>query len=263
MSKLPEIASLWIGPSLGWIERLCLTSFVANGHKVTLFQTEPISNVPDGISVENASDLYDIPQDILQNTPLAHSADIFRLYLQQRSDFVWVDTDAVCHRPFRLNQNGYLTGWVPETDALNNGVMAYPRDSKAIAQLIDYFEDGAGIPPWFSPRHGRKLQAIDPDQRKFAKPKIFRTVFGPHGLTYVARQTGEVEEASSPDVLFPVPWHSVDLFFNPHGGVDGWITQRTLSLHLYTSAIRKWHVNMPVQKGCYIDNLMTELRFER
>ena len=46
MDRLPEIASLWIGGKLSWLEQLCLKSFADQGHHITLYSYEPIPNVP-------------------------------------------------------------------------------------------------------------------------------------------------------------------------------------------------------------------------
>ena len=37
MKPLPNIASLWIGGRLSWLEQLCLKSFADQGHRTTLY----------------------------------------------------------------------------------------------------------------------------------------------------------------------------------------------------------------------------------
>ena len=54
MAKLPEIASLWIGGQLSWLEQLCLKSFADAGHHTTLYSYEEIPNVPEGVHTAEA-----------------------------------------------------------------------------------------------------------------------------------------------------------------------------------------------------------------
>ena len=43
---LKGIGTLWIGGPLSFLEQMCLLSFVAQGHKVTLFHYGEIAHVP-------------------------------------------------------------------------------------------------------------------------------------------------------------------------------------------------------------------------
>jgi hypothetical protein len=49
-SVLPDIHMFWHGPALSRVERLCMASFVANGHTVLLHAYEPPTNVPKGVT---------------------------------------------------------------------------------------------------------------------------------------------------------------------------------------------------------------------
>ena len=51
---LPEIASLWIGKRLSFLELLCFKSFVDQGHKLTLYTYEPLENPPDFCEIADA-----------------------------------------------------------------------------------------------------------------------------------------------------------------------------------------------------------------
>lgn len=52
---LAEIASLWIGDRLTWLEQLCLKSFADAGHHTTLYSYKKIENLPDGVHSADAS----------------------------------------------------------------------------------------------------------------------------------------------------------------------------------------------------------------
>ena len=53
---LPEIHTLWVGEGLGPLERLCLTSWVRQGHRVVLHAYRDFS-CPPGVSLRDAGDL--------------------------------------------------------------------------------------------------------------------------------------------------------------------------------------------------------------
>ncbi len=56
---LPEIKTLWIGGDLSRLERVCLASFIAHGHKVTLYTYGDVGNIPKGVVLEDANKIID------------------------------------------------------------------------------------------------------------------------------------------------------------------------------------------------------------
>jgi hypothetical protein len=58
---LKGIGTLWIGGPLSFLEQMCLLSFVAQGHKVTLFHYGEIAHVPQDIEVIDAREIHDPP----------------------------------------------------------------------------------------------------------------------------------------------------------------------------------------------------------
>jgi len=48
------IQSLWIGPRLSTMERLCISSFLANGHRFQLYLYEETEGIPPGTEVRDA-----------------------------------------------------------------------------------------------------------------------------------------------------------------------------------------------------------------
>jgi len=45
------VASLWIGEKLQYLNQLCLLSHVHQGHPTTLYCTDTVTNVPEGVIV--------------------------------------------------------------------------------------------------------------------------------------------------------------------------------------------------------------------
>src|SRR5690606_16149952 len=56
MQRRP-VASLWIGERLNYINQLCLLSHVQHGHPTTLYCTDTVENVPEGVMVRRADEI--------------------------------------------------------------------------------------------------------------------------------------------------------------------------------------------------------------
>lgn len=262
MSGLPDIATLWVGTSLSWLERLTLHSFVQRGHKITLFHTDPIDSVDvEGVELADAREVFDHTSDFRDAVGAAFLSDVFRLHLAASTDLIWVDTDALCYRPFFV-QDGYLMAWSPFRGQIPNGVLALPRSSAAVEVLMGYIDGSAGIPPWLKTREQKALKDVAAADRLKEIAQFARISFGPPALTWALQETGEIERALPSSTLYPYPWYLADAAFNPHGGVTDGITDKTISVHLYTSQIRRWNKNRPVIEGSFIDRFMQDVGFD-
>lgn len=262
MSKLPDIATLWVGTSLSWIERLTLRSFVHHGHRIILYHTDPIENMDiDGVEMADPRDVFDYTHLYNEQAAPSFIADVFRVHLMSKTDMVWVDTDALCYRPFRVT-DGYLFSWSPYYGQIPNGVVRVPKDSTALAILHSFLEQPENIPPWMRARDRKELRDTPPEKRLVRMGQLHRTAFGPPAWTWALRETGEINRALPPSALYPYPWYLADAAFNPNGGVDGGMTDETMSVHLYTAQIRRWNRNKPVLQGSFIERFMREVDFE-
>lgn len=99
---LPIIQSLWIGDELSVMERLCIASFLQNGHPFHLYAYKDIKNVPGGAVVKDAGEI--IPADRIfkykDRDTYAGFSNVFRYKLLFERGNYWVDTDVICLRPF-------------------------------------------------------------------------------------------------------------------------------------------------------------------
>lgn len=118
LSSSPEegrvvVHLLWIGGVLSRLERLCCSSFVRNGYEVKLWTYGPMSGVPPGVSVCDASEI--LPESRVfryANGSFAGFSDLFRYAVLARQGGLWADADMVCLLPAselraRLS-NGFL-----------------------------------------------------------------------------------------------------------------------------------------------------------
>ncbi|MFE3837259.1 hypothetical protein [Pseudogemmobacter sonorensis] len=242
------VASLWIGPRLHYINQFCLLSHVQQGHPTTLYCTEEVENVPEGVITRPATEIMQIDMDIVRQTSESFLSNVFRYKMIQKTDAIWIDCDALCHRPFPEGMDHIYAGH-GFRGALNCGVVYIPPQGELIDRLIDYYENLPEAPGWFNKQQRKRLDKQDPALPQAVRIyNADRTSFGPQAFTWFAQQTGDFERALSHDVLYPVPFQLNDVFFDPHSNVEGHFTDQTLSVHLYTNGTKPWwrkHAPLP------------------
>jgi hypothetical protein len=244
------VASLWIGEKLQYLNQLCLVSHLRHGHPVTLYCTDTVTNVPEGIEVRKASEIMDIPMDIVAETSASFLSNVFRYKMIRATGAIWIDCDAFCHKPFPDDWD-YIFAGHGMRGALNCGVVGLPQHCELMDQLLDYYDNLPDYPAWWNPRQRKRMDKQDPKAPHAVRIyKAERTAFGPQAFTYFAQQTGDYEKAMTPDVLYPVPFQLNDIFYDPHGRVEGWFTDATVSVHLYTNGTKPWwRKNIPLENS--------------
>ncbi|AHM03627.1 hypothetical protein roselon_01237 [Roseibacterium elongatum DSM 19469] len=262
MSDLPEIASFWIGPRLRWIDKLSLASFVALGHPVTLFHAgdDPAPEVPDGVTAMPAAEVWPEIGASLGVLPPAPLSDVFRLHLMRRTPMIWADTDVIGLHPLWPRQ-GYLIGR-QEGDWINNAVLRVPDTSPGLAMLQAAFADPATVFPWLEPAHQATIRKARPRDRQAETARLVGNAFGPIAHSHALTKTGEIAHALPQEALNPIPWWLGDLYFDPRGTLDHWVTENTLCLHLYASRIRPFFKRRRPPKGSPLARIARRIGFD-
>ncbi|MGC8201148.1 hypothetical protein ACP2AV_00440 [Aliiroseovarius sp. PTFE2010] len=204
MADLPNIASLWIGGQLSWLEQLCLKSFADAGHRTTLYSYDPIANTPDGVINESAHDIFPatpMHRHARTGSPAIH-ADLFRLNMLKKTDNIWVDADMYCYRPFAFD-TPFVYGW-EKPGLVCNAVLGLPPESKALTAMLEFFEDEYAIGPWLKPWQQRELQG-----EKDAGNPVHMTAqnwgfTGPAAVTHFLIETGEIDHALPESAFYPI-----------------------------------------------------------
>lgn len=263
VDQVPPIAMFWTGNPLGWMQRLSLLSFIAQGYKVTLFSPKDnrIDPQTDGVDVADMEEVFEPNPRFQKNAAPACLADIFRLYLMKKTDFVWMDSDMLSIAPMTLN-DGYAMSWSSPGGQINNAALRLPATSEALNYLIRHVEDPELIPEWMDRRHRIKLETLPLGRRILAQGKMMRIVYGPRGLNHALKLSGEHANASPMEVYSPVPWWLTDLFYSPKGGVENYLTEDSRVLHLFQDQTRKYNLNRPPPAGSYLDRFMNEIGFK-
>lgn len=253
------VASLWIGERLHYLNQLCLISHLRHGHPVTLYCTDTVENVPEGVTVRPASEIMEIPLDIVAETSASFLSNVFRYKMIRATGAIWIDCDAFCHAPFPDEWEWIFAGHGMR-GALNCGVVGLPQNCDLMDLLLDYYENLPDVPPWWNKNQRKKITRQDPDLPHAVRIyRTERTAFGPQAFTHFAKVTGDVERAMTSDALYPVPFQLNDIFYDPHGRVEGWFTDQTVSVHLYTNGTRPWWRKNPPLENAYVWRMAREM----
>lgn len=93
------IQGLWIGPELSRLEKLCINSFLKNGHEFHLYTYQDVIGIPEKCKIKDANDI--IPKDEIfyysdtKGNPSAFS-NMFRYKLLYDLGGYWSDMDMIC-----------------------------------------------------------------------------------------------------------------------------------------------------------------------
>lgn len=100
------IQSLWIGGTLSKMEVLSIKSFLDNGHEYHLYTYDLVTNVPDGAIVKDGNEILNKNEIFrYKNGSVSAFSNLFRFTLLFKKGGYWVDTDLICLKPFKLDQD--------------------------------------------------------------------------------------------------------------------------------------------------------------
>jgi hypothetical protein len=253
---LQRCVTLWIGESLGPIERACLMSVLRQGHPLTLYCYSEPKGVPAGVTLGDAAEI--LPADQLIRYRRGGGASIFanrfRYELQRLGKGIWVDCDLYLLAPIDFAEPHLFGRQAP--DVINNAVLRLPPDSPLLPPLLALFEDRI-VPRWMS------LPA-----RIAARARLWRTgrsgiasmpwgTTGPHAITAVAKAAGLDRLARPEEVFYPVHWRGADWIKDPKTRLEDVVTPRTVAVHLWNEYIKPFK-NAPAPEGSFLERLQAE-----
>ncbi len=238
MTRLPAIASLWIGGQLSWLEQLCLKSFAYHGHHVTLYSYSPIPNLPEGVQAADAAEIFPAEpmlRHVRNGSPAIH-ADMWRLHLLKKTDKIWVDADMFCYRPFDF-ESPYVFGW-EKPDLVCNAVLGLPSDSATLDGLLAFFKDEYAIAPWLAPWQQRELEA----ERDAGTPVHMTEqnwgFTGPASVTYFLQKTGEIKHAHPQSVFYPISFKERNHMILSRFNIEERLSPETRGVHFWARRMK-------------------------
>lgn len=254
-SGLPIIVSFWHGP-LSWLERLCVTSFVARGHPFHLYSYDDVEGLPKGAERRDAAEI--MPQSEMffykgKHTP-AVFADLFRLKLMQQQAGLWADCDVYCVKPF-AGLGDYVFGYEISPDAkgqggsVNNAIFQCPPDAPLLQKLLDIFDpEKAGQKlPWLPPMRRAEIALRRALGQKIAPADIQFGATGPFPLTWNVNKLGLIDRVQPQEVFYPVTYKAIPELMREGSDIAGHVTDRTLGVHIWRSQLtRRGRADMPL-----------------
>jgi SAM-dependent methyltransferase len=259
MAHRRDIASLWIGGPLSWLEQLCLTSFAHAGHRVTLYSYDPVENLPEGVEAADAVDI--LPAEPMlrharTGSPAIH-ADMFRLHLLRQTGSIWVDADMLCLRPFDFD-TPHVFGWEKE-GLVCNAVLGLPPDSEALNGLLEFFEDQYAIAPWLKPWQQAELRRARDAGTPVHMTEQKWGFTGPASLTWFLQKTGEIRHAKAAAAFYPVSFPDRNKMITGRFDIGSQLADETYGVHLWARRLKprleEKEGNRP-RPGSYLDTLI-------
>lgn len=252
-----DCVTLWIGDSLGPVERACLLSVLRQGHSLALYSYRKPMGVPAGIDVRDASEV--LPESeifVHERGSVAIFADWFRYELQRRELGTWLDTDNYLVAPLDMDRPYLLGEYAPGHIA--NGVVRIPADSPLLAALLDLFQSGrtpSWLPwSWYLPARLREMV-----HGKVDLSRLPWGCTGPHAMTALAQRYDLSVKALPSDVFNPVPWTAADWILDSSKTLEDVLTKRSVGVHLWNECIREFK-NKPAPGGSFLARLHEEGR---
>lgn len=258
---LPEIASLWVGPPLSFVEHLVMRSFLDAGHKFTLYSTDKLTGLPDGVTLADPRDLYqanfETGPDLRHNN--AVYSDIFRLHMIRETGAIWADMDAYCLHPF-IFPSGYAVGLEEAQKGVfsaANGVLGLPKDSQTLVRSLDLVSQDCPIPPFFYKGRRERLRTRRDAGDIFGFQDFSWGVSGPRLIDHYLRQTGEIRYAVPKNVFYPGPRAFRRPLLRPDFTPDVFERPETVSVHIFgkTKRFLREDFGGQLPDGCYLDLL--------
>lgn len=236
---LKPVSGLWIGGALSYIEQLCLRSVMQAGHAMHLYTYGDVAGIPSGVDQRSAQDILPINADpaTLTYDSVEILADRFKYRLLQRDETIWTDLDMYCTRAWDVGRP-YLMCWQKGTRLIGGAVFAAPPDSALLKALVDFTDNPAPIPPWYTDEEQADLRRLVADGRPTPPDALKRGVFGVHAITHFAKDLGLTEHVMDRNAFFPCEFSDREALTNPEDTLTPTL-ERSYGVHLWGRRLRR------------------------
>lgn len=233
------IQSLWIGKSISVLERLSMTSFLANGHEYHLYSYDDLDGVPQGVQIKDANTVLDKNKIFAYRKTggLGGFSNWFRYELLYCQGGYWMDLDMVCLKHLDLT-DPYVFGWEADLSLINACVLRFPVGDVCLEWLLKMCRD---INTWISFERTRKnlFRIVRRITIGNKRQYLYPGETGPVGLTRAVKYCGLQDKAKPPDFFYPVPWNSWQSIFDNtyRDGAD--FLEESYAIHLENERLRR------------------------
>ena len=246
--------TLWVGESLGAVERACVRSVLRQGHRLSLYcYSEPIG-IPEGVELQDASSILPAGSIIRHRRgSVAPFSDWFRYELLKRGLGTWIDTDMYLIRPLDEEQE-HLFG-EEKSGVINNAVLRLPANSPLLDELLRPF-DGV-VPYWLAPRDRLASSVTRLLSGALDVGAMPWGTTGPAALTAAAKKFGLYSLALPHAAFYPATWQEAGWIVDPTRNLDQMVHEDTVGIHLWNECIRDIK-DRPPPGGSFLQRLRTE-----
>lgn len=253
---MERVATLWIGERFSFLEHLCLKSFADLDQKPIVYHYGDLKDIPGYVEARDAREVFDAPE--IYRDPITRSvavhADLFRLKLLQQTDQIWVDADAYALRPFHTEQGYLFPLGNRKTRRMMNGVLAFPSDSPALAEMCDFAFNSDLVPPWWPEEQQRAYLKIFGRSTYWSLP-LFS--LGPPMLYHFVYKGTERQMAVERTEVYAIPPRHRALWNDPDLSKLDFLNWRDkTSIHFYGSWFRKIFKDRDINPGSLVDTLL-------
>mgnify|MGYP000630195813 CR=1 FL=1 len=187
-----RVASLWMGSDIGWIESLCLSSFLNRGFQVEVFSYEPVPSLPSEIIRRDAREILPAPFRVggpdYAGKPTGFS-NVFRYELLAKTDAIWVDADMLALQSRIPLRKGFVFAWESQS-SINGAVLGAPSSSTLLDNLR------------------QKVTSLDLDSVAWGQ-------IGPRLITATVHALDMESFVLPQSAIYPIPWLRAWEFFDP------------------------------------------------
>jgi Alpha 1,4-glycosyltransferase conserved region/Glycosyltransferase sugar-binding region containing DXD motif len=234
---LLTVQMFWHGAALSRIERLCMASFIAQGHPLHLYVYDAPLTVPQGVRVMQAGEI--LPRTALfahrRTGSLGSFSDWFRYRLLQERGGIWADTDVVCLTALQYPEVE-IFGW-QDARYINNAVLGLPAGHELAVWMAACCEHPNRILPYDS--FGVRLRKW---RRRYLagnrRERVRWGEYGPKGLTQAARHMSYLDHAQPCVHFYPVRCENWRVMFESALGARPPWTSESRTVHLWQQMMR-------------------------
>jgi len=222
MTSNKIIQSLWIGNKVSILEKLCIKSFLDNGHEFHLYVYDgEIENCPEGTIFKDANEIIpkeSVYKDIVNS--YTSFANWFRYKLLYERGGWWVDMDVVCLKKFDFRDDYCFTTEVifdygPPMTITNNAIIKAPKKADFLSNMLALME---------------QKDLITASWGKFGSRFLERVLKHYDSKAYI----------QPTHVFCPINWHQISLFFKEN--VDMTFDD-SYAIHLWNNIWSKHSIN--------------------
>lgn len=228
-----QLFTFWSFAPLSYVERLCLASMVAAGHGVDLFTYDGRLDVPAGVTVKDAREVFPRERVILHASTGSPAlfTDLFRYAGLRQGLGTWIDADVILLRSI-ADLGEHIFGW-ESPGKLNGAVLRLPADSPYFAYIDHLVAARIPLPLHWSMTKQLRQLARACVGRQHRLEQLEWGVIGPLALTAFARRNCWASLAQAKEVFYPIHWSERALLFDPAARMDERFTHHTRAIHLW------------------------------